>query len=144
MNQAFSAKRQASRKSGRPWRSHTARTARRLASDTGWPPTVVGDGHHHERDVLRAALLDQPLERGDVHVALERGARARVARRGQVERFGAGELDVGPRRVEVRVVGHDLVRAADDENRMFSAARPWWVGITCSKRKSCCTALEEA
>ena len=38
MNQAFSAKRQASRKSGTPYRSQTARTPRRFSSETGWPP----------------------------------------------------------------------------------------------------------
>jgi hypothetical protein len=38
MNQAFSAKRQASRKSGLSNRSQTARTARRFSSETGCPP----------------------------------------------------------------------------------------------------------
>ena len=31
----------------------------------------------------------------------------------QVHRLGAGELDVGARRVEMRVVWHDLVRTTD-------------------------------
>ena len=35
MNQQFSAKRQASKNSGTPCRSHTARTARTFSSDTG-------------------------------------------------------------------------------------------------------------
>ena len=38
MNQAFSANRQASMKSGMPCRSQTSRTALRFASETGWPP----------------------------------------------------------------------------------------------------------
>ena len=41
MNQAFSAKRQASRNSRLPYASHTSRTARRLASDTGCPPPLL-------------------------------------------------------------------------------------------------------
>ena len=59
-------------------------------------------------------LLDQPLERGDVHVALEGQDRLRIVRRRQVDRLGAGVLDVGARRVEVGVVGDDLRRTAED------------------------------
>ena len=43
------------------------------------------------------------------------GARSRGSRVGvQVDRLGTRELDVGARRVEMGVVGHDLARAADD------------------------------
>ena len=38
MNQAFSAKRAASRKSGMPWPANSSRSARMLVSETGWPP----------------------------------------------------------------------------------------------------------
>src|ERR1017187_1354054 len=55
------------------------------------------------------------LEPVDIHVALERMLHRRIASLGdgQVDGLGTGELDVGARRVEVRVVGHDLARSAD-------------------------------
>jgi hypothetical protein len=40
----------------------------------------------------------------------------------------------------VGVVGHDLARAAETLKRIFSAARPWWVGMTCSEREQLGTA----
>ena len=68
MNHAFSAKRQASRKSGTPCRSHTSRTARRFASETGWPPPELFVIVTMTAGTSAAALGEQPLERGDVHV----------------------------------------------------------------------------
>ena len=116
MNQAFSAKRQASRKSGTPWRSQTARTARRFSSETGCPPPELLVTVTNTTGTSRGALGEQPVERVDVHVALERVERRRVAALGddEVDRLGAGRLDVRPGRVEVGVVGHDLAGPAED------------------------------
>ena len=49
---------------------------RRRAADVGEAHRlaaagIVGDGHHHRRD-LPAILLQHTLQRGKVHVALER------------------------------------------------------------------------
>ena len=79
---------------------------------------VVGHGHEHDRDV-RAARGQQRLERVGVHVALERMERGRVAALGddEVDRLGAGRLDVGAGGVEVGVVRDDLARPADDREQ---------------------------
>ena len=126
MNHAFSAKRQASRKSGTPWRSHTARTARRFSSDTGWPPPELFVIVTKTTGTSAARSASRRLERLDVHVALERVQRAWVAalRDRQVERLGPGVLDVGPCRVEVGVVGDDLARPTEhgEQDSLGSAA----------------------
>ena len=106
---------------------------------------VVGHGHEHDRDVLAPRSLDQPLQRVDVHVALER--RASRAGRGPamtVDRLGASELDVGARGVEMGVVGDDLARAADDrEEDLFR--RPALVGRDdVLEREELLDGLEEA
>ena len=78
---------------------------------------VVGDGQHDERNALASDACDQALERGDVHVALERmRAWPGVVRFGdrQVDGLGADEFDVGARGIEVRVVGNDVARLAHD------------------------------
>ena len=55
-----------------------------------------------------------------------------------------GELDVGAGRVEVGVVGDRLARVRrSTEKRIFSAARPWWVGMTWRNGNSSWTASEE-
>ena len=127
MNQAFSAKRQASRKSGTPCAvADGADGAEVLERDRLPAAGVVRDRDHHDRDVLGAARRDEPLERLDVHVALERVLRRRVVPLGdhEVDRLGARELDVRARRVEVGVVGDDLARAADrrEEDLLGGAA----------------------
>ena len=78
-------------------------------------PGVVRDRDHHDRHVLGAPLRDEAVERLHVHVALERMLRRGVVALGddEVDRLGARELDVRPGGVEMRVVGHDLARAAD-------------------------------
>ena len=56
----------------------------------------------------------EPLQRADVHVALERRPLARVTWRRQVDRLCPAVLDIGARGVEVGVVGHDLAVATND------------------------------
>ena len=66
---------------------------------------VVRDRDEHDGNIV-ATLREQPLERLHVHVALERVLVRGVAalRDHEVDRLGAGELDVGPGRVEMGVV----------------------------------------
>ena len=116
MNQAFSAKRQASRNSGLPYASHTAADRTQIRQRDGLPTTaVVGDRHEHDRHVF-APRTQQRLECRNVHVALERMVDLRVAALGdeQIDRLRPGVLDVGPGRVEVGVVRHHLPGAAQD------------------------------
>ena len=83
MNQAFSAKRQASRKNGLLVAvAQLAHAAQVLQRDRLPAAGVVGDGHHHERHAL-AVRSQRALERGEVDVALERvhAATARGPRR---------------------------------------------------------------
>src|SRR5581483_7959177 len=66
---------------------------------------VVRDRDEHDRYV-RGAFLEQGLERLEVHVSLERmeGLGAAALGDHEIDRLGTGRLDVGPGRVEVRVV----------------------------------------
>ena len=72
---------------------------------------VVGDGDHRQRRVA-GVLGQRPLQRVEVNVPLEGQDARRVASRrgGNVEGGRLAVLDVGPRRVEVGVVGHDVAR----------------------------------
>jgi hypothetical protein len=136
MNQAFSAKRQASRKNGLPVAvAERADAAQVLERDRLAAARVVGDGHHHERHAV-AVLVERPLERLEVDVALERVHERRVAALGdhEVERLGALDLDVGARGVEVVVVRHHLARPQHRVEEDALGARPWWVGMTCRSR----------
>ena len=80
---------------------------------------VVGDGEHHQRNALAADARDELFQRGDVHVAFERMQERGLAAFGddQIDGFGAGELDVGARGVEVRVVGNDVALFAHARRR---------------------------
>ena len=86
---------------------------------------VVRDRHEDDRHV-GGTLGEQPFERFGVHVALERMQCRRVAalRDRQVECLSPGVLDVGARRVEVRVVGDDLARPTEhrEEDPLRSTA----------------------
>ena len=66
--------------------------------------------------VVRAAFADEGVQRFEIHVALERVDDRWVAPLldDQVDRLGAGELDVGPGRVEVGVAGDRLAGTPDD------------------------------
>ena len=129
MNHAFSANRQASRNSGTPWRSHTARTARRFSSETGWPPPELFVTVTKTTGTRSPLASSSVSSRVDVHVPLERVDRLWVAALGddEVDRLGARELHVGARGVEVGVVGDDLVRPAQDAEQDL-LGRPTLVG----------------
>ena len=110
MNQAFSAKRHASRKNGLRYRSHSARTARRFASETGCPPpellvtvTITSGTRSPSRSSRRS-------QRADVDVSLERVDQCGLPRfrDDQVARVGLFHLDVRARGVEVVVVRDDV------------------------------------
>jgi hypothetical protein len=77
-------------------------------------PRVVRDRHHHQRDAV-ALLLEGALEGPEVHVALEGVDLRGNASLGDHEVAGLRplHLDVGPGRVEVVVVGHDLTGLED-------------------------------
>ena len=89
MNHAFSAKRQASRNSGTPWRSQTARTARRFSRLTGWPPPELFVTVTKTTGTSAARGIEQLGERRDVHVALEGVLEAGRARLGDRQVDGA-------------------------------------------------------
>ena len=95
--------------------AHGADLAQVLERDRLAAARVVRDGDEDDRDAV-AARVEQRLEPRDVHVPLERVDRLWVAALGddEVDRLGARELHVGARGVEVRVVGDDLVRPAQD------------------------------
>ena len=71
---------------------------------------IVSNREHDERDAFAADAGDQGFERGDVHVAFEGMLQRRLMafRDDEIDCLGADELDIGPRRVEVRVVGNDI------------------------------------
>jgi hypothetical protein len=81
---------------------------------TGWPPPeLLVTRQHHQRD-HGGPLGQQALQRSHVHVALERVAGGGLQALGdrEVDRAGAGELDVGPGGVEVGVARHDQAGSA--------------------------------
>jgi hypothetical protein len=113
--------------------SQTSRHAAQVLQAHRLPAAGVVRHGDITRGTSSAALLEQRLESVQVHVALERVLELRDAALGddEVDRLGAGELDVGAGGVEVGVVRDDLAGPADTANRIFSAARPWCVGMTC-------------
>ena len=100
----------------------------------GLPATgVVGDGDEDDRDVPGAAVGEERVERADVHVALERvdasaGSRPSAMTRSTASAPVASTLA----RVVSKCVlfGTTFPGPPRTLNRIFSAARPWWVGIT--------------
>ena len=89
---------------------------------------VVGHGDEDDGHAA-ASLVEEAVERVHVHVALERMDRRRVAALldHEIDRLGAGGLDVRPGRVEVGVVGHRLARPAEDAEQDL-LGRPALVG----------------
>ena len=86
---------------------------------------VVRYREHHQRNTVRADVLEQSLELAQVHVALEGVPRRRDIGfvDHQIHRGRTGVLRVRPRRVEVVVVGYDHVRPTQDLEQ-DSFARP--------------------
>ncbi len=73
MNSAFSTIRVASSITLMPSGSQSARMALTLAIETGWPPAMLTVPASETYGILlRADLVDQGLELGEVDVALER------------------------------------------------------------------------
>ncbi len=72
-------------------------------------PGIVRDGDHDQGDVLGPVPSDDLGQRRRVHVALEREIRIQVCGFGtrQIECLAPVVLDIGPCRVEVRVVRDD-------------------------------------
>ena len=113
-NQAFSAKRQASRYNGMECRAATSRTARDVRHRHRLPAAgVVRDGQHHQRNFLRAFGGDQLFERRDVHVAFERNTRLGIRGRGKrkIDGPGSRELDIRAGRIEVCVAWNNRGQA---------------------------------
>ena len=101
---------------------------------------MIGD--EHQRDV-GGALGEQPLERVEVHVPLERVHELGGSSPSGITRSTASApVNSTFARVVSKCVlfGTTLPGPPIAVNRIFSAARPWWVGITCSNGKSSCTA----
>jgi hypothetical protein len=75
---------------------------------------IVGDREHAERNAVASHLGDQLPKEIHVHVALEgvAGRGYSSLRNHQIARLRAGGLDVGPRGIEMRVVGDHLPRPA--------------------------------
>ncbi len=133
MNQEFSANRQASRKKGFAYLSQRARTPRRFSRETGWPPpelfvTVTitsGTRSPSSASVFsRRARSTFPLNGwirdGTFPSAMTR-SRASAFSTSMFARVVSKWVLLGTTWPGFRTVW----------NRMRSAARPWWVGMTC-------------
>ena len=98
-------------------RPHTSRRGPQVLEATRLAAAaVVGDRDEHDRHGAGRAASQERVEGLDVHVALERVLALRVATFGdhQIDRGRAGPLDVGARRVEVRVVRDGAAGTAED------------------------------
>ena len=145
MNHAFSANRQPSRNSGLPYRSQTSRTARRLASETGCPPpellvivtTTSGtSAARSARSASSASVSMLPLNGW-----MSDGWRPSAMTR---SRASAPECSTLARVVSKWVLlGMTLPGPPTAVYRIFSAARPWWVGMTWREREQVLDGLEE-
>ncbi len=86
---------------------------------------IVGDRQHDERNTLATHFGDQALKRRHIHVAFERMVDTRLApfRNDHIQCFGSYKFHIGPRRIEVRVVGNDVTLLAHDaEENAFGSA----------------------
>ncbi len=89
------------------------------------PARIIGDRHEDDGD-RGGAIAKEFLEGTQIHVSLERVQRGDVVPFGyhQISSLGAGEFDVGPRGIEMGVVGNQLARTAHhrEENPLGGAA----------------------
>ena len=143
MNQLFSANRQASRMNGMPCSRAMALAALMLARLTGWPPPellvtvimIIGmfSAPRSAMTARRASRSMFPLNGWRV-----RGSRPSAMTR---SRASPPQCSMLARVVSKWVLlGMTCPRRTVEANRMCSAARPWWVGITCRKPVMSCTA----
>ncbi len=111
------------------WRADLAHLLDVLQGDGLSAAAVVGDRHHDQRDLFDAAPVDEFLELFDVHVALERMGRIGIIGRGGDQVLGPRpeDLDVGPGRVEMDVVGN-AVALLDRRTEEDPFRRPTLVG----------------
>ncbi len=131
-NQQFSAKRAASMKRGTSKRSQRARTARTLAMETGWPPMVLLVTVRNTKGTSRARSVRTASSRSRSMLPLK-GASAWVS-----AASGQGRSRATPRSYSMlaRVVSKWVLLGTMSPlftvsaNRMRSAARPWWTGMT--------------
>ncbi len=133
MNQAFSAKRQASRKSGLPWAWAISETARRFSSETGWPPpelfviVIITQGTSAPRSVRRAsrALTSMFPLNGCSLLGSWPSGMTRSSASAPVNSMLARVVS------KWVLLGTTFPAPPMTEKRIRSAARPWWVGMTC-------------
>mmetsp|Transcript_30475 Transcript_30475/g.85308 ORF Transcript_30475/g.85308 Transcript_30475/m.85308 type:complete len:217 (+) Transcript_30475:540-1190(+) len=141
MKKAFSANRQASRKSGLPpYLSHSARTARRFPRDTGWPPPLL----------LVTVTMTQGTRRPSSLRSSSRRCRSRSPLKGasasapsQHAGDGRSTAAAPVASMLARVVSKCVLLGTSQPpggarrgshtapKRIFSAARPWCVGNRC-------------
>ena len=145
MKNAFSAKRQASKKNGTPCRLQTALTSRMLASETGWPPPLL-----FVMVIMTRGILSPP--RSSAFSSLEtsmfplKGERESGSYAPSFTRLTA----LAPRTSMLAWVVSKWMLLRTDcpcftsaSKRTRSAARPWCVGMTWGKPKTFRTALSK-
>ncbi len=131
MNHAFSAKRQASMKSGLPWRCATSATARTFSRLTGWPPpallvsvSITSGTRSAERDSRSSSRATSMLPLKGCRLD---GSWASAMTKSTASAPVASML---PRVVSKCVFDGTILPAPPTiENRIASAARPWCVGM---------------
>src|SRR5690606_6317130 len=108
----------------------------------GLPATrVVGDGHEHHRNPV-ALVAEQGLETLQVHVPLERVIGGGVRPSGITRSTASAPVASTLARVVSKWVldGTTFPAPPRTLKMIFSAARPWWVGMTCFRGQSDLTA----
>ena len=132
MNHAFSANRQPSRNSGLPCASHTSRIAWRFSSETGWPPPellvivtmTTGTASPRSRSSASSAAVSMFPLNGWMSDGWRPSAMTRSTASAPVYSTLARVVS------KWVLLGMTLPGPPIAVNRSFSAARPWWVGMT--------------
>jgi hypothetical protein len=146
MNHAFSANRHASRNSGTPKRSHSTRTPRRFSSETGCPPPELFVIVTNTTGTSAARSWSSPSSAPRSMLPLNGWIVCGSRPSGITRSTASAPVNSTFARVVSKCVlfGTTLPGPPITPNRIFSAARPWWVGITCGNGKSSCTASRKA
>ena len=135
MNQAFSAKRHASKISGKSYSSHTSRTARTFSIDTGWPPpellvTVNITIGMRSAPTSSIVALSASTSMFPLNGRITDGSRPSGM---TMSRASAPWYSTLARVVSKWVLfGTTSPSLTATVNRIFSAALPWCVGMTWS------------